>query len=325
MKVNVNIIVGLAFGLVVFGFFGVFQPVLELREAWQPNDMYGVVGGSSYTTGGFSNGNSASGLSVPNVSVHGSRLSRRAVAPVFPYAPASAPAYSQSSIANRQSPIANRQGLYTTSSAEFRSFGGGASMDPAAVGGSAGTAVPKAAMASVNTGGTILSVPSLAYNGDPSASSAEDVDLSVSAPMGVMSSQVGSVGVWSAAESSYAGIGYTTGGVSTRGMSGRRNVPGVGSNYEGWLNDWWSGGKDDLAMQDLKALYVAMTGDTDFSNTQAWDAFLAWFNSMQNNENFGWYWAPVPDAVLFVLLLCLMYMLVVYVRTKKRKTAELEK
>ena len=112
---------------------------------------------------------------------------------------------------------------------------------------------------------------------------------------------------------------------SPAGIRGRRNTPGMGDSWTGWLGNgdfWgegyedWAKGSDQVTEDLLRALYVRATGDTDFSNEELWQAFLAWFNSQQDNESFGWYWAPISDAIPFLLLLCAIWALVVYRRTR---------
>lgn len=311
MKFNVNVFVGLAFCVVVLGFFGVFQRVLEIRETWRSDDVYTVARRSTYSVVSSSASWRASdGLATPAVSARSANSMfrhRRA----FSYAPASMPAYSQSSIANRQSPITNCQGLYATSSAEFRSFGGGGNAGGASMsGGAVSASSPSAVSGTAVSGIAMSSTSALAYNDNRRATSSIGVG---------MQSFSGEIALASA--STYAGIGNTTAG-GPMGVQGRRNVPGISDGYYGWLTDWYGESSNDVTETDLRNLYAAMTGDTDFSNQQEWEAFLAWFNSMQNNENFGWYWQPVSDAIPFVLLLCLMYALVVYRKTKLAKKAE---
>ena len=316
MKFNVNVFVGLAFCVVVLGFLGVFQRVLEIRETWRSDDLYTAAKHSTYSVATSSTGwhtSNNSGVSAISVRSANSMFRHR---PVFSYAPASVPAYSQSPIANRQSPIANRQGLYTTSSAEFRSFGGGGNAGGASMSGGAVSASSSSAVSGTAVSGMAMSSTSaLAYNDNRRATSSIGVG---------MQSFSGEIAL--ASTSTYAGIGNTTAG-GPMGVQGRKNVPGISNNYEGWLtSDFWDygGGSHDLTMQDLKDLYAAMTGDTDFSNTQEWEAFLAWFEGKQTDENFRWYWQPVSDAIPFVLLLCLMYAFVIYRKTKQAKKTNAE-
>lgn len=131
----------------------------------------------------------------------------------------------------------------------------------------------------------------------------------------------------------YAGIGNTT-VAGPLGMKGRRNLPGIGGEYLGWLSSelWgygdgygtFGGGSEGVTLEMLKELYIKATGDTDFSNQQDWEAFLAWFNSNQSDDQFGWYWVPMSDAIPFVLLLCLVYVVVVSRRNKIAKKLRLK-
>ena len=153
---------------------------------------------------------------VPTVSSGSSSMFRHGV--VASYAPAVSVSNSQLPIAGTasysQSPIAYSQRLHTTSSAEFRSFGGGGNVGGVSMsGGSVKSSNSSVATAS----GLNVSMPSTsmyAYNSN--RSSASDVMSSMSGDIAMASSQA------------YAGIGNTTGGGS-RGMSGRRDVPSIGS------------------------------------------------------------------------------------------------
>ena len=304
MKVKSFLLVGLIVLICSLGVLSLMGRLGNDQEYWRPADMYSTLGGSqgsSYST--VSYGSSAyaraDALAVPSSrSMLGRRVS-------FSYAHASMPVYSQSPIAGTAS--YSQGGLYTTSSADFRSFGGGGN----------GTAT----MASSSTKKSV-------------ATSAAPIAMTVSMPStSVFAQNTRSINAADAMPtisgdiamaSSYAGIGNTIGG---RRISGRKNVGGIQDNYLGWLSSglWGYGdGYDGVTEDMLRALYVAATGDTDFSNQQAWDAFLAWFNSMQDDDTFGWYWVPISDAVPFVLLLCMVYALVVYLRVKKAKKVSLD-
>ena len=214
---------------------------------------------------------------------------------------------------NSQSPIA-----YMSSSQTMKSFGGGGNTGGVSMsGGAVSAASPSASATGLTT--TMPSTSMYAYANNRNASSVVTNDL--------MSSVSGDI----AMPSSYAGIGNTTG---PRGMNGRKNVPGIGGGWTGWLGNgdyWgegyedWAGGSNQVTWERLRALYVAATGDTDFSNEEEWEAFLAWFNSKQSDDTFGWYWVPISDAVPFVLLLCLVYAFVIYRKTRITKNAEAKK
>ena len=310
MKLKLSVFIGVVLCLVLMGLYGVLSRMFDSRDGWRPNDVYSLVGGSSYSTVSYSSSSSQfGGAGVPAVSVRrGSSLSRRAAAPAFSYAPASAPTYSQSPIGGTPSNSVASP-VYTTSSATMKSFGGG-NISSSAFAGAANSASPASAATPVvaSVGMPSVNMPVAAYG---------NTRLNTNELAALMS---GDVALSTA--SAYAGIGNTTAG-GPMGIRGRRNV-GVQDTWLGWLgSDKWGYGEgsDDVTMQDLRSLYAAITGDTDFSNQELWESFLAWFNGNQSDETFGWHWAPLSDAIPFVLLLSFLYAWFIYRKTKKQ-TAE---
>lgn len=306
MKLKLSVFVGVVLCLVLMGLYGVLSRMFDSRDGWRPNDMYSLVGGSSYSTVSYSSSSSQfGGAGVPAVSVRrGSSFSRRAAAPAFSYAPAYAPTSSgrQWSSSSAQSPIS-----YTASSATMKSFGGGGNMATSAFGGATGNVTSTSAAAPVGVSVSMPSTSMYAYANNRTSTSSVELPSAMSGEITL------------ATASSYAGIGNTTAG-GPMGIRGRRNV-GVQDTWLGWLgSDMWGhgGGSDDVTMQDLRNLYAAMTGDTDFSNQELWESFLAWFNGNQSDETFGWHWAPLSDAIPFVLLLSLLYAWFIYRKTKKQ-------
>ena len=113
---------------------------------------------------------------------------------------------------------------------------------------------------------------------------------------------------------SYSGIGYL-------GTHNRQNAPTLDdSNYINWLESRFSGGSTTLTEEQVRALYVAMTGDSSFQNEEQWNAFWDWFMGKQSDDSFGWKLLPLSDAVLFILLLALAYVLYIYVNRKQIQT-----
>ena len=307
MKLKLSVFIGVVLCLVLMGLYGVLSRMFDSRDGWRPNDVYSLVGGSSYSTVSYSSSSSQfGGAGVPAVSVRrGGSFSRRAAAPAFSYAPASAPTYSQSPIGGTPSNSVASP-IYTTSSATMKSFGGG-NISSSAFAGAANSASPASAATPVtaSVGMPSVNMPVAAYG---------NTRLNTNELAALMS---GDVALSTA--SAYAGIGNTTAG-GPMGIRGRRNV-GVQDTWLGWLgSDKWGYGEgsDDVTMQDLRNLYAAMTGDTDFSNQELWESFLAWFNGNQSDETFGWHWAPLSDAIPFVLLLSFLYAWFIYRKTKKQ-------
>ena len=303
MKVKSFLLVGLIVLICSLGVLSLMGRLGNDQEYWRPADMYSTLGGSqgsSYSTVSYGSSAyaSADALAVPS-----SRSMFRPRA-AFSYAhAAAASAYGQYPMAGTVS--YSQGGLHATSDAEFRSFGGGGN----------GTAIMSSSSTKKSVAAT--SAPMAMTVAMPSTSVFAQNTRSINAA-DALSSISGDI----AMASSYAGIGNTTGG---RRISGRKNVGGIQDNYLGWLSSglWGYGdGYDGVTEDMLRALYVAATGDTDFSNQQAWDAFLAWFNSKQSDDTFGWYWAPISDAIPFLLLLCALYVWVVYRRAKKQQPVE---
>lgn len=324
MKIKSSVLLGFVVLICLLGGLSLMSRMDVDQDAWCPADMYSSVGGngnSTYSSVSYSSGASEA-TAVPVVSNAGSLFRHRTVSS---YAPAH-----RSPMANSQYPIGGMpsysskgaSALYTTSSATMKSFGnGGMGAGVAMSGGSvrATSAQPAVAAAAV-------SMPSLPTPAFSSTSSAARSSVS-------MEQLLASAGSEYLAAASYQGIGKTTAG-GPMGMRGRRNA-GPEDQWLGWLgSDMWGygGGSDQITENDLFRLWFkGMTGEdynptnpahTDFMNSSMWDSFLAWFNSNQDDDKFGWYWLPISDAIPFLLLLCALYAWVVYRRAKKQQSSE---
>ena len=303
MKVKSTVLLGLILFICLLCGVSLMAHLNSKQDEWRPSDIYSTLGGSRgnyFTTVSYGAGASST-TSMPVLSHSGSLFNHGAA---FSYAHAGV-SVSQSPIANTAAP---QGGLYLTSSAEVRTFGGGSNAAVSVNGGSAQMA-PVSPIASVN-----------GMNMSSSLSTASQ--LAAGAGLQMPTNMLSGLPSGDIAMAASAGIGYGSSG--QMGISGRRDVPGIGGKWEDWLGTEWSGGSNQITYQDLLDLYAKMTGDTDFSNQEQWNAFLVWFESNQSNDAFRWHWAPVSDAVPFVLLLCVMYAIVVYIRTRKTKEAELK-
>lgn len=293
--------------LCVVVYIGLLLSFYSSKNVEASNPYLGDVKSTRGTYGTYAVSANSMGSNMATISVR-SANSIFHHRPVFSYAPAaSMPTYSQSPIGGTLSKSVVSP-IYTTSSAEFHSFGGGNTGGVSMSGGAVSAASPSASATGLTT--TMPSTSMYAYANNRNASSVVTNDL--------MSSVSGDI----AMASSYAGVGNTTG---PRGMSGRKNIPGIGTaEWTGWLDEEWEGGYDGITWNMLRDLYVKMTGDTDFSNEELWNSFLTWFEGNQSNDEFGWYWAPISDAVPVVLLLCLAYAFVIYRKTRQVKKANAE-
>ena len=305
MRLKLSVFIGCVLCVVLVGVYGVLSRAVDSRDGWRPCDVYSSVGGYSYSTVSYSSASHVSGgLGSPSMRSSNSMLRRRVVSS---YAPAvNVSAYTQYPIAGAASNnSAGASALYTTSSAEFRSFGGGL-----ALGGAAFNGAGKAATSSVVAASTMnVSMPSTSayvYNADR--------NNSVAVPNSLASYVSGEMAVSSLP---YAGIGNTTGGAS-KGISGRKNVPSIGggtSDESVFMNILTTicGGAADLTLTDaeLWAKWIVYNA-TPGTAPVYWEQFLAWYQSIRTLPE-----TPVGDAVLFVLCCALFYAIYIYVKRKK--------
>lgn len=277
-------------------------------DEWRPSDLYSSSNLSRRSTYSVVSSGAHASYSgaLPTVSSGSSSMFRHGV--VSSYAPAVSVSNSQLPIAGTasysQSPIAYSQRLHTTSSAEFRSFGGGGNVGGVSMsGGSVKSSNSSVATAS----GLNVSMPSTsmyAYNSN--RSSASDVMSSMSGDIAMTSTQA------------YAGIGNTT-----RGIGGRKNAPGMGGNLDNWVQDiignekdgwvWNDGTIDYFDKAKLYQMYLAAIANGDLPEGISWEEFLSWFGDQSDRYAF-----PIPSGVWFMCFLALGYGLYIAYRRKQK-------
>ena len=325
VKVNVSVFLGVVLCVALMGGMWLMRGKNAAGDAaWNPNRIYNTVGGAQYSSGAFSLSRSE-GLDV-SVPMSSSRTYHRAT-PSFASAynaAASAVASRQSSMPSAQSPIS-----YTSSAANYHSFGGG---NVVASGASAGSF-----RASNNNPGApaSLSVPSM-----PTYTSARTISASQSeqaaqassaivaaAPAvnsynspvrysgGLITSPIYTVGAMNVS-SGLSGLGYSIGG---RYYS----APGMGDNLDTWLQGLigdaekgWMDIDDGSGItyfdeEKLKELYLAAIENGDLPSGITWEQFKSWFETQGSKYDF-----PIPDGIWFMCALALLYALFVY--NKKR-------
>ena len=345
MKRNVNVFIAVVLVAVLCGGVVWLRTADDEKLGWNIHDTYGDAptysGGAAYTNATFAGPTNDGGvmtMSPSRAMRHGAVSSSYAGAYAVSYgvSPASSP---NSLIAS--SPLTSAPsgaGLYTTSSKTFNSYGGGGNGGAAMGGAMRGSSSPNSLIASSPI--TSISSPiaySTARRGEMSSAAGDNPAQMLAENPAMAMTNVANTGM---SNGFYGGIGHTT--VDSygsamyglpAGIRGRRNVGGIGDNYFGWLGSgkWGYGeGGENLTENDLRSLYVAITGDTDFSNAEEWDAFYAWFMNQINNigyvtdGTYYWYMVPLSDAIPFLLLLCAIWALVVY-RRGKAQAAQCEK
>ena len=332
MSKNVNVFIGVLLCAVLCGTF-VWLSSSSEESSWTPNDIYnevqgaGSVGGYATTSATFSGPSNEGGVALPMSSSSMRARSSYKYAGAYSgasYAPLASSPLASSPLTYGAAPGA---GMHLTSSAEIKSFGGGGN-GGAAMGGAMSNGRSNSGLSNPSLqGGAGVGISPIAYStarrSGMSSVAGDDLAMMAAENPVMAMSNAASVGMGNAV---YSGMGYTTMGYygtasygGGRGMQGRRNVGGIDDNYFGWLGSgkWdYGAGFDNLTQADIMDLYVAITGDTDFSNEEEWLAFWNWFLGMQSDENFLWKLAPLSDAIPFILLLCMLYALVVYRRTR---------
>ena len=306
MKIKSNVLFGLIVLICSISGFSLLKRMTREIDEWRPSDLYSSSNLSRRSTFSVVSSAPASYSSaVATVSSGSGSMFRHHGASL--YAPALSVSNSQLPMAGTasygQSPIAYGQRLHTTSSAEFRSFGGGGNVGGVSMsGGSVKSSNSSVATAS----GLNVSMPSTsmyAYNSN--RSSASDVMSSMSGDIAMTSTQA------------YAGIGNTTGGGS-RGMSGRRDVPSIGSGVgNAYVNILTviCGGSPDYTLTDNELyikwlVYYSLPGAAPVG----WDEFLAWYKTVRTLPD-----SPIGDVfpLLFIALIFAMRILL-----KSRKTVK---
>ena len=311
MRIKSSVLLGLILVICAISGFSLLKRLTQEVDEWRPSNLYSstnVFRRSTFSV--VSSAPASYSEAVASVSSGSGSMFRHRGASL--YALASGFAYSQSPMAGTasysQSPIAYSQRLHTTSSAEFRSFGGGG--NAGAVSMSGGSIKSSGFSSTAHASVLSVSMPStsvLAYNNTNA-----DYLSSVSGDIAMVSTQA------------YAGIGNTTGG-AMGGIVGRKNSPGFNTNR--WLNwlalngsDYGYENSDGVWLLDINALrrayeaYCSNWNET-MGYLPTWEEWLAWFMGSEGDpfywtdgENESWYqFLPIGDVlplVFFILLYC---------------------
>ena len=308
MKIKSNVLFGLIVLICSISGFSLLKRMTREIDEWRPSDLYSSSNLSRRSTYSVVSSGAHASYSgaLPTVSSGSSSMFRHGV--VSSYAPAVSVSNSQLPIAGTasysQSPIAYSQRLHTTSSAEFRSFGGGGNVGGVSM---SGGSVKSSNSSVVTASGLNVSMPSTsmyAYNSN--RSSASDVMSSMSGDIALASTQA------------YAGIGNTTG---SRGMGGRKNVPIMGGILDKWVQDiigndgwvWNDGTIDYFDKAKLYQMYLAAIANGDLDEGISWEEFLSWFGGQSDRYAF-----PIPSGVWFMCFLALGYGLYIAYRRKQK-------
>ena len=308
---------------------------------WNPNELYGnpvLSGGSSaFTNASLSSGDVPVGSSV--VSMRGGSVSsspfRHSSSAIYPsavslYAPAGV-AYGHSSMSNGVSPIA-----HMTSSAEYRSFGGGSN------GGAFGSSSSRHYASAPSSAALSISSP-ISYIGSSAfdhlsqsygTSNVSNIQSSViDNPVVASSSIYGPSSSVTDYINTYGTASYGSNGRSN--VRGRQNLGGNGPSVEDtwliWLSQhtdlFGSSGEDGWYFDKYELhraweAYCAAWNET-MGPCPTWEEWLSWFTGGDGSHTWGSgddaffaHFVPV-GSILPLLVLALLYMVVLSLRYRK--------
>lgn len=336
MKIKSNVLFGLIVVIFLVSGFSLLKRLTRDVDEWRPSDLYSTTNVSRRSTYSVvSSGASASySGAVPSVSSGASSMFRHRG--VSSYAPVvSAPAYSFSPLAS--SPLASspQGGLYATSSAEFRSFGGGGNVGSVSM---SGGAIKSSGSSVAPASGLSISMPSTSMYAFAGQSANNNIPV-VSGDIAMASTQA------------YAGIGNTTGGASRR-ISGRKDAPpsygedgnpndnqngdesGWGSTWLNWLdNIYGEDGNRAFTWYELEGLYeqwrAAYVKNNPGAIPPTMDEWMAWFYGTSGDlthiggSGSEYTFLPIGD-IIPILVMALMYIGVIAVRQYRKSQLNIE-
>ena len=344
MNRSFNLVLGISLCLAIVGGLWVMSSLNKEDGMWRPSDIYSQLGSSYSGSSTFTNatlGSSSSSNDGVYVSLRGGSLSSRAHAPHYSYAPASGGAMGGVSLSGGRSSVAAGQGLYATSGAELRSFGGGGNASAGSAGGFRSNG--QGAIAQASGISSPLSVNSVSYTPvlHTSSSASGDEMLAVA-----QASNVASV-------SSYAGMGYTTAaygtstygtasyGATTSRISGRKNstngnsiltwLAQYGQQYGTKTGDDENGYTYSYDYYQLKNAYDAYCRYMQDHWDEMWgtslpsfDEWLLWFQGNEGSHSYRgdmYNWVPVGDYYP-LLILAMLYVGYMVIRRRKQQVLE---
>ena len=363
MSKNVNVFIGVLLCAVLCGTF-VWLSSSGDESSWSPNDIYnevqgaGSVGGYATTSATFSGPSNEGGVALPMSSSSMRARSSYKYAGAYSGAATtpltSSPLSSSASLLpSLQGGVGGRQALYTTSSAEIKSFGGGGN-GGAAMGGAMSNVRSNSGLSNPSLqGGAGVGISPIAYStarrGGMSSVAGDDLAMMAAEnPVMAMTNAV-SVGMGNGFYGAYSVMDYSSascaeytgmfGGGNRMGVRGRQNLgESMESTYKRWLK-WfdevgWSYGTANGnnysydSTQAENAYYAWVATLSEEMPVPSYEVWLSWFmgnggthtsSSSGNTYSF----VPVGD-ILPLLLLALLYVLFVAIKKSLLKTERSE-
>ncbi len=365
MKKNVNVFIAVLLVAVLCGGVIWLQTADEEKLGWNIHDTYGEApaysnNGAAYTNATFAGPSAAEGGVMPLSS--SSALRARTS---YSYAGAYAISYGVNSmpLTSNLSPLTyggagGGQGLYTTSSKTFNSYGGGGN-GGAAMGGamSNGQSNWGASNPSLQGGAGVGSISPIAYSTarrSEMAGTAGDNLAMMAAENPVMAmTNAASAGMDNGFYGGYTTMDYSGsanygqytgmfGGGSRMGVRGRQNAQGFDDLWWVWFDTWAnSNGSayrdekgdfyfDDGSLRNVYDAFIAGYWNSGMGEAPSFEDWLDWYKAAIASSGEGfydyndrhYYWGsltPVGD-ILPLLLIALLYLVFVAIKSKSLKS-----
>ena len=361
MKRNVNVFIAVVLVAVLCGGIVWLRTANDEKLGWNIHDTYGEApaysnNGAAYTNATFAGPSNDGGV----MTLSPSRTMRHSAAPSYAGAYAISYGVGSAPLTSNLSPLTyggagGGQGLYTTSSKMFNSYGGGGN-GGAAMGGamSNGRSNSGASNPSLQGGAGVGSISPIAYStarrSDMTVAAGENLAQMAAENPVVAMTNAASAGMSNGFYGGYTAMDYSgsanygqytgmCGGGSRMGVRGRQNAPvaGAGNTWQTWLLEvwlplqngvWGTQGEDGnwyITEDQLRAAYDRFMADWNSSfDGPTFADWLAWFDPYGSGDGLGigentYFWAPVGD-ILPLLLIALLYMLFVAIKSKLLKS-----
>ena len=355
MKSNVNVFIAVILVAVLCGGIVWMQSADDEKVGWNIHDAYGdapaFTGGAAYTNATFAGPSAGEGGVMtlsPSRSLGRGMSSSHAGAYAISYSVSPAP------LTSNLSPLTyggagGGQGLYTTSSQTFNSYGGGGNGGAAMGGAMRGSSSPNSLIASSPI--TSISSPiaySTARRGDMTTAAGENPAQMVAENPVVAMTNAANAGVGNGFYGGYSAMDYSGSvnygqytsmfGGGRSNVRGRQNALGFNDSWWKWFDTWvqenGSGylGEDGYyfsrsTLQEVYDQFVTLFWNSGMGDPPSFDEWLDWYQSAMGENGFyeygdsnrKYYWVPVGD-ILPLLLIALLYVLFVAIKSNALKS-----
>ena len=370
MKRNVNVFIAVVLVAVLCGGIIWLRTANDEKLGWNIHDTYGEApaysnNGAAYTNATFAGPSNDGGV----MTLSPSRTMRHSAAPSYAGAYTISYGVNSMPLTSNLSPLTyggagGGQGLYTTSSKTFNSYGGGGN-GGAAMGGAMSNGRSNSGLSnpSLQGGAGVGSISPIAYStarrSDMTVAAGENLaQMAAENPVMAMTNAAnagmsnGFYGGYTAMDySGSANYGQYTGmfgGGSRMGVRGRQNALGFNDSWWKWFDTWVRNNGDSYYDNETKGYYFDRNSlesvykaflknfwNSGMGEEPSFDEWLDWYQEAMNNSNgyYDYYYGDelynryywVPVGdILPLLLIVLLYVLFIAIKSKLLKTERSE-